>query len=167
MEVDVILDNELLPFLYPNILVNYKPGDAITTLAIDEVKDEDNDLKRIKKVYEFVANYINYDDDKVALAKQQYLIPNLDEIINNKKGICFDYASMMTAMLRINHIPARLICGGTDKDEYHSWLEVYVKGQGWVNPDIFMDKDTWTIMDPTIASTKYDYEGKYVETARY
>ena len=123
--------------------------------------------KRIKKVYEFVANYINYDDDKVALAKQQYLIPNLDEIINNKKGICFDYASMMTAMLRINHIPARLICGGTDKDEYHSWLEVYVKGQGWVNPDIFMDKDTWTIMDPTFASTKYDYEGKYVETARY
>ncbi len=77
-----------------------------------------------------MANYINYDDDKVALAKQQYLIPNLDEIINNKKGICFDYASMMTAMLRINHIPARLICGGTDKDEYHSWLEVYVKGQG-------------------------------------
>ena len=59
VEVDVILDNELLPFLYPNILVNYKPGDAITTLAIDEVKDEDNDLKRIKKVYEFVANYIN------------------------------------------------------------------------------------------------------------
>lgn len=167
VEVDVILDNELLPFLYPNILVNYKPGDAITTLAIDEVKDEDNDLKRIKKIYEFVANYINYDDDKVALAKQQYLIPNLDEIINNKKGICFDYASMMTAMLRINHIPARLICGGTDKDEYHSWLEVYVKGQGWVNPDIFMDKDTWTIMDPTFASTKYDYEGKYVETARY
>lgn len=49
MEVDVILDNELLPFLYLNILVNYKPGDAITTLAIDEVKDEDNDLKRIKK----------------------------------------------------------------------------------------------------------------------
>lgn len=49
VEVDVILDNELLPFLYPNILVNYKPGDAITTLAIDEVKDEDNDLKRIKK----------------------------------------------------------------------------------------------------------------------
>lgn len=47
---------------------------------------------------------------------------------------------------------------GTDKDEYHSWLEVYVKGQGWVNPDIFMDKDTWTIMDPTFASTKYDYE---------
>ncbi|MEI3294063.1 MAG: hypothetical protein V8R63_11755 [Thomasclavelia ramosa] len=54
-------------------MVNYKPGDAeLTTLAIDEVKDEDNDLrKRIKKVYEFVANYINYDDDKVALAKQQ------------------------------------------------------------------------------------------------
>lgn len=166
-EIEVNLDNELSPFLYPNILVNYKAGDRITTLAIDEVKNEDNDLKRIKKIYEFVANYLSYDDDKVALAKQQYLIPNLNELIDSKKGICFDYASMMVAMLRINHIPARLICGGTDKDEYHAWLEVYVEGEGWVNPDIFMDKDTWTIMDPTFASTKYDYDGKYVETARY
>lgn len=167
VEVDVTLDDELSPFLYPNILVDYHPGDAITTLAIDEVKNEDNNLKRIKKIYDFVVNYISYDDDKVALAKQQYLIPNLDEIIKSKKGICFDYAAMMTAMLRINHIPARLICGGTDKDEYHSWLEVYVEGKGWVNPDIFMDEKTWTIMDPTFASNKYDYNGKYVETSRY
>lgn len=167
IEIEVNLENEFSPFLYPNILVNYRTGDAICQMAIDEVKNEDNDLKRIKKIYEFVVNYLTYDNDKVALANQRYLIPNLDELITSKKGICFDYASMMVAMLRINHIPARLICGGTDKDEYHAWLEVYVEGEGWVNPDIFMDKDTWTIMDPTFASTKYDYEGNYVATARY
>ena len=164
---DVTLDNEFMPYLYPNILVNYHPGDPITTLAIDQVKDNDNDLQRIKTIYEFVADYLKYDNQKVELAKQQYLIPDLNELLEVKKGICFDYASMMVAMLRINHIPARLICGGTDKDEYHAWLEVYVEGQGWVNPDIFMDQNTWTIMDPTFASTKYDYDGKYVETARY
>ncbi|WRK54062.1 transglutaminase domain-containing protein [Coprobacillaceae bacterium CR2/5/TPMF4] len=30
---------------------------------------------------------------------------------------------------------------GTDRDEYHAWVEVYLEGQGWVNPDIFIDKN--------------------------
>ena len=140
VEIDVILKNELSPFLYPNILINYHPGDTITTLAVDVVKDDENDLQRIKTIYEFVAGYLTYDKDKAKLAKQQYLIPDLEALIKEKKGICFDYASMMVAMLRINHIPARLICGGTDRDEYHAWVEVYLEGQGWVNPDIFIDK---------------------------
>ena len=167
VEIDVILKNELSPFLYPNILINYHPGDTITTLAVDVVKDDENDLQRIKTIYEFVAGYLTYDKDKAKLAKQQYLIPDLEALIKEKKGICFDYASMMVAMLRINHIPIRLICGGTDRDEYHAWVEVYLEGQGWVNPDIFIDKKTWTIMDPTFASSKYDYDGQYVQTLYY
>lgn len=167
IEIDVVLDDELKPYLYPNILVNYKPNDKITSLAIEIVKDADNDLKRIKEIYEYVANYLSYDDKKAKLAKQEYLIPDLEEIIKTKQGICFDYASMMVAMLRINHIPARLICGGTDKDEYHAWLEVYLDGKGWINPDIFIDKDIWTIMDPTFASNKYDYDGNYEATSYY
>ena len=167
VEIDVILKNELSPFLYPNILINYHPGDTITTLAVDVVKDDENDLQRIKTIYEFVAGYLTYDKDKAKLAKQQYLIPDLEALIKEKKGICFDYASMMVAMLRINHIPARLICGGTDRDEYHAWVEVYLEGQGWVNPDIFIVKKTWTIMDPTFASSKYDYNGQYVQTLYY
>lgn len=123
VEIDVILKNELSPFLYPNILINYHPGDTITTLAVDVVKDDENDLQRIKTIYEFVAGYLTYDKDKAKLAKQQYLIPDLEALIKEKKGICFDYASMMVAMLRINHIPARLICGGTDRDEYHAWVK--------------------------------------------
>ena len=82
------------------------------------------------------------------------------ELLKVKKGICFDYAALMVAMLRINHIPARLICGNTDV-EYHAWVEVYLKGKGWVNPDIFMDEKTWTRMDPTFASSKFDYDGQY------
>lgn len=167
IEIEVNLDNELTPYLYPNVLVDYKPDDQITSLAIELVKDDNNDLKRIKTIYEYVVNYLKYDDKKAKLAKQEYLIPDLEEIIKNKQGICFDYASMMVAMLRINHIPARLICGGTEKDEYHAWLEVYLDGEGWINPDIFIDKDIWTIMDPTFASNKYDYDGKYVATSYY
>ena len=91
---------------------------------------------------------------------KKYILPDLNELLKVKKGICFDYAALMVAMLRINHIPARLICGNTDV-EYHAWVEVYLKGKGWVNPDIFMDEKTWTRMDPTFASSKFDYDGQY------
>ena len=167
LNLEVAIDNELSPFLYPNILVNYYPGDQITTLAIDTVKDQDDDLARITTIYQFVADYLSYDDNKAQLARQQYIIPDLESLLKEKKGICFDFEAMMVAMLRINHLPARLICGGVDDDEYHAWVEVYLEGHGWVNPDIFIDQNTWTIMDPTFASTKYDYDGQYVQTLYY
>lgn len=160
LEIDVQIKDELSPFLYPNQLVNYQKGDSITHKAIEVVKKDDNDLQRIKDIYTFVADYLTYDDQKAAEANEKYILPDLNELLKIKKGICFDYAALMVAMLRINHIPARLICGNTDV-EYHAWVEVYLKGKGWVNPDIFMDEKTWTRMDPTFASSKFDYDGQY------
>lgn len=159
-KIQVKLENEFLPFLYPNQLVNYRKGDIVTTQSMEVVKDDTNDLERIKDIYMYVVNYLSYDDDKAVEATQKYIIPDLKELFKVKKGICFDYASMMVAMLRIQHIPARLICGNTDI-EYHAWVEVYLEGQGWVNPDIFVDEKTWTRMDPTFASSKFDYDGQY------
>ena len=160
LTLDVQIKDEFSPFLYPNQLVNYELGDKVTSVAIDIVEKDTNDLQRIQNIYNYVVDNITYDDKKAVEATQKYLIPNLNSIIEYKTGICFDYASMMVAMLRINHIPARLICGDTDV-EYHAWVEVYIEGEGWINPDIFMDKGTWTRMDPTFASSKFDYNGEY------
>ena len=166
-DIEVTLDNPTLPFLYPNQIVNYKKGDKVTTLAIEKVHGVDNDLVRIKTIYEYVMDLIEYDDEKAKRAMKQYILPNLDEIIDSGKGICFDYAALMVAMLRINHIPARLVCGGTDRDGYHAWVEVYLEGDGWINPDVFIDKKHWSLMDPTFSDSKYDYNGNYVATLYY
>lgn len=158
--IDVHIDNDLSPYLYPNQLVHYEKGSPINQVAIDCVQEDTNDLQRIKDIYEYVVNYLTYDDEKAVESTQRYILPDLSNLLKEKKGICFDYASMMVAMLRINHIPARLICGDTDV-EYHAWVEVYLEGEGWVNPDIFISKEVWSRMDPTFASSKYQYDGEY------
>ena len=55
-------------------------------------------------------------------------------------------------MLRSQRIPTRLEIGyaGT---EYHAWISVYIKDIGWINGIIQFTGDTWTMMDPTFAST--------------
>ena len=165
-KINVQLTNELSPYLYPNQLVDYRKGSSVNQKALDIVKDDTNDLQRIKDIYEYVVDTLTYDDQKAIKATQRYIIPDLEKLLVEKKAICFDYASLMVAMLRINHIPARLICGDTDI-EYHAWVEVYLEGEGWVNPDVFIDKEVWSRMDPTFASSKYQYDGQYIAIYYY
>ena len=71
--------------------------------------------------------------------------------MRDKKGICFDYASLMTAMLRSQRIPAKLVIGYAG-EEYHAWISVYTEETGWVNGIIRFDGTTWVRMDPTYAA---------------
>lgn len=68
-----------------------------------------------------------------------------------KKGICFDYAALMTAMLRSSGIPTRLDIGYAT-NIYHAWISTYLDEQGWVDNVIKFDGKNWTMMDPTFAA---------------
>ena len=94
---------------------------------------------------------IQYDFDKAASVQSGYL-PDIDETLNTKKGICFDYAALMTAMLRVQRIPTKLVVGYTG-NLYHAWINVYLEGQGWVDNIIYFDGTSWKLMDPTFASS--------------
>ena len=58
----------------------------------------------------------------------------------------------MAAMLRSQNIPTKLVVGyaGT---QYHAWISVYSKEEGWIDNIIYFDGKSWTMMDPTMAST--------------
>ena len=73
-------------------------------------------------------------------------------VLAQKKGICFDYAALMTAMLRSQDIPTKLVVGYTG-NLYHAWINVYLEGQGWVDNVIYFDGNSWKLMDPTFASS--------------
>ncbi|MDR2570933.1 MAG: transglutaminase domain-containing protein [Oscillospiraceae bacterium] len=145
--IDVVLDDEFAPFTYPNQYVNYNEHTHAVIVAADLVSSADTTLERISAIYQFVINNITYDRELAATVQAGYL-PDLDAILKSGKGICFDYAALMTAMLRSQGVPCKLVIGYTG-DDYHAWISVYCYEDGWLTGAIFFDGSNWTIIDPS------------------
>ena len=150
-DMDIKLNDELKPFLYPNQYVWFTAESDTTALAKQLTDGCTNELEAVGKVYDYMIKNITYDYDKAANVQPGYL-PDVDEILSIKTGICFDYASTMSAMLRSQGVPVKLVIGYTGK-EYHAWINVYSKSKGWITGAIYLAADEWKLMDPTFAST--------------
>ena len=164
-EVNVQIDNEFLPFLYPNQVVNYHKDSKVVDLSFELTKDNKTDLERVKTLFDYVVDHLNYDDSKAKNVSDVYVLPDLDLAISEGKGICFDYASLLAALCRVQKIPARVITGETEI-EYHAWVEIYLEGKGWINPKYEFGGEMWQRLDPTFDDNG-DYEGIYREVYRY
>jgi len=165
LELNVTLDNELSIYLYPNQIVNYDQDTLAVVLSFELTHDSHSQLERVHDIYQWIVTNIDYDYDKVAEALSTFMIPDLDDAYTKRKGICFDYAALMTAMLRVQHIPTRLITGYTDPG-YHAWVETYIDGVGWINPSIYFENETWKRIDPTF-DAQGPYFGKYQKKLTY
>lgn len=151
VSTNVALKNEFAPFLYPNQYVNYE--NATQTIATAELltQSQTDLLGKVESVYNYVVDNISYDNEKAATVQSGYL-PDLDHVLTTGKGICFDYASLMTGMLRSQGIPCKLVVGYAGS-AYHAWISVWSEETGWVDGAVFFDGTTWQRMDPTFAST--------------
>lgn len=164
VEVNMIDDKSV--YLYPNQVVNYDEHSQVVDLSFSLVKDNTNNLQRIKTLYEYVVEHLDYDDDKAKNVVGKYVLPDLDVAIDTGNGICFDYASLLAALCRIQGIPAKVITGETEI-EYHAWVEIWLAGKGWINPKIEFAKEDWTLVDPTFDDSTGTYDGSYEEYKRY
>lgn len=166
-QLNVVLENDKAPYLYPNQVVNYNMDSLITNKSFEVTQNDTDDLHRILHMFEYVVDALNYDYEKADYVSDTYVLPNIDESISNGSGICFDYASALAAMCRVQGIPAKVIVGWTDI-EYHAWVEIYLENEGWVNPKTYFKGNDWAMMDPTFAdSNNADYEGRYEEVYHY
>lgn len=149
--VTMKLRNEFLPFLYSNQFVNFTAKSAVVTKGAELTKDAVTDLARIQSIYDYVVKNFTYNYELAKTVQSGYL-PDVDKVLADKKGICFDYAAVMAAMLRSQNIPCKLVVGyaGTT---YHAWIDVYIDSIGWVDKVIYFDGTTWTLMDPTFVSS--------------
>ena len=148
--ITVQLKDDTSAFLYPNAYVNFNSSSKAVAKAKELAEGCDNDIDVVENVYHYLAKNISYDYDKAKNVQSGY-IPVVDETLATGEGICFDYASLMGAMLRSQGIPTRLEIGyaGT---EYHAWVSVYIKDKGWIDDIIEFDGKSWRLMDPTLAS---------------
>lgn len=116
--------------------VYWHKSTEISKLAKDITKNSQTDLEKVEKVYNYIITNIDYDDYKINYLKDNY-VPNIMEIINAKKGICYDYSAVFAGMLRSLDIPTKLVKGYKDDlESYHAWNEVLID-------------DNWYIIDTT------------------
>ena len=139
------------PFLYPNQFCNFNANSAVVAKAAELTEGIADPLAKVQAVYRYAIDHISYDYQKAASVQSGYL-PVPDATLASGKGICFDYAAVMTSMLRSQDIPTKLVIGYTG-GTYHAWVSVYLSGQGWVDNIIYFDGTNWRYMDPTFASS--------------
>ena len=151
----VTLRDEFAPFLRPNQYVNFNKDNKVVEKAAELVTGKRTVTDKVAAVYDFVIKTLTYDTDLAGDISKGIVtgyLPDLDSVLARRKGICFDYASLMTAMLRSQQIPTKLVVGFTG-DVKHAWINVYSEESGWIDNVIFFDGKVWTMMDPTFASS--------------
>lgn len=148
---NVSVSNSLSPYLRPNAYVNFDTNNVAVKKASEICGASMSELEKLDRIYSWLVDNVKYDYDRAATVKGGAL-PDMNRTVNNKMGICLDYAGTAAAMLRSQNIPAKMVVGyaGT---QYHAWIEVYITGTGWVHGDVYFDGSGWKRMDPTYAAT--------------
>ena len=136
--------------------MNFTPDSESSKLALSIVSEDTSDVDALQAIYNYVVENLTYDYDLADTVESGY-IPDVDATLQSKKGICFDYAALTTAMLRARDIPCKLQIGyaGTVK---HAWINVYIRSKGWVDKAVEFSGDSWSRMDPTFDSNSQDAE---------
>ena len=147
----VTLTDEFAPFLRPNQYVDYSVAPNTVTKAAELTAGLTDPLKKVEAVYNFVVTNLTYDKQLAATVQSGYL-PVLDTVLAKKTGICFDYAALMTGMLRSQGVPCKLVVGYAGS-AYHAWISVWSQSTGWIDGAIYFDGTSWQRMDPTFASS--------------
>lgn len=150
--VSVQLENELVPFLRPNQMVNYTAASDCVAKAAELAAQAGTEAGVVANIYSYIQNNIDYDTQKAETVQAGYL-PDPDETLHSGKGICYDYASLAAAMLRSQGIPTKLITGYVQPGElYHAWNMIWLEETGWITVKIEAPAHSWERIDLTFAA---------------
>jgi len=126
-------------------------------------RDLADDEAKIAAIYNYIVNNCSYDYGKKNTLQTGYL-PDVEDTLSTKKGICYDYASLFAAMTRSAGIPCKLVKGYADEvNGYHAWNEVCIDGKWLV-------VDTTSDMQRRAAQQPYNMEKpaeSYTKTSEY
>lgn len=155
----VSISNSLSPFLYPNQYSTYNSSSACVYKAAEVCAGKTGDIEKIAAIFMWITDNVSYDyalADSVKAGSTKTYVPNPENTYNSRKGICFDYASLMCAMLRSQGIPTRLVMGYASPDIWHAWNEVYTTETGWITPELLFKNAGYNIADSTFYASATD-----------
>ncbi len=101
-------------------------------------------LGKVKAIYSWVADNIEYDYDKLhALERHEPAKLNTaPETLALRRGVCADISNLFIALCRASGIPAVGIGGncydgenGSESKMGHGWSAAYIPGYGWIEVD--------------------------------
>ena len=127
-----VIPDETRYALYPNQYVWYDDASKAVAKGRELCEGLPSDREKAKAVIDFVTGTVLYDHIKAKTVESGYL-PIVDDTLDTKKGICFDYAALVATMLRTQGVKCKLVIGYADK-YYHAWNEVLLDGN-WVRYD--------------------------------
>ena len=163
---DVKIKSETDMYLYPNKYSDFDKNSDCVKKASQLCSDKSGTVDKIAAIFGYVTDNISYDKElakKVTNGLTGYT-PDPDRTLKNGKGICFDYASLMTAMCRSQGIPSRIVVGYAKENIYHAWNEIYTEETGWITPELFLKNKGYNIADATFYSGQKDKKkiGEYI-----
>ncbi len=139
IELDITDTNQV--FLNSIQDIEWNEGQNAILKAKELTKGLKTDDQKVKAIYAYVTKNFTYDYAKAKTVATGYF-PKVETIFTKKSGICYDYSSVVAAMLRSVDVPTKLVKGYATptKGVYHAWNEVYVGGN-------------WKVIDTTIDSS--------------
>lgn len=142
----VELTSETAAFLCPSQYVWYTPATAAVAKSFEICDGLTDDMAKAKALYNYVGDTVMYDYMK-ALTVQSGYLPSIDETLDTKMGICFDYAALLACMMRVQGIPTQLVIGNLlTQNQYHAWNLALIDG-GWVLLDATFKNANYSAAD--------------------
>ena len=151
LKISAQLDVEYAAFLVTNQYVNYTEESPGVLLSDELLSDLETDEEKLQAVREYVVSNFTYDNDK-ARTVAAGTMPDMEYLLENKKGICQDIAELVACMLRVQGIPTQLVIGYANQ-YYHAWNMVLLN-------------DQWQLVDLT-AELNAAYSGVKYTVERY
>jgi transglutaminase-like putative cysteine protease len=132
--VDRLNEALKVPFCYDFVQASRYVDTAPETwrLAIDAVKDENDIWQRALRIMNFVHGHLSYESNSTRAHTHSR------EVLDQRRGVCQDFAHVMLSLCRSLRIPARYVSGYLATETAsatHAWLEVFIPGVGWLALD--------------------------------
>lgn len=124
------LDNKIVPYLSPSRLC---PSDKLMKLAFKLFGGLKSDIEKAVAVNDWIFNNVDYILGTTDASTSAY------DTMNQREGVCKDFAHLGIALCRALNIPARYFtCYATNINppDIHACFEVHIGGQ-------------WILFDPT------------------